>query len=116
MTRKLFSLLLVAAFGLGFLSGPHPCGASHAQRESAQASCHEAEASPAGQQVRADAQEEEEDGKGCGTFCRHACHMTAIAEAGAVAFAISPVSESIAEPSGSGLPLFGNPIDHIPLA
>ena len=115
MTRKLFALLLVAVFGLGLLSGPHPCGVSHAGRESAQASCHEVETSPAGQQVRADAQEDE-DGNGCGTFCQHACHMTAIAEAEPVAFVISPVSESIAEPSGSGLPLFGHPIDHIPLA
>jgi hypothetical protein len=115
MTRVLSALLLVAAFGLGLLAGPHPCGAPHAERESAQASCHEAETSPAGQQVRADAQQEE-DGSGCGTFCRHACHMTAIAEAAPVAFAISPVSESLAEPSGSGLPLFGHPIDHIPLA
>ena len=115
MTRKLFALLLVAVFGFGLLSGPHPCGMSHAERESAQASCHGAETSPAGQQVRADAQEDE-DGNGCGTFCQHACHMTAIAEAEPVAFAISPVSESIAESSGSGLPLFGHPIDHIPLA
>lgn len=115
MTRKLFALILAAAFGLGLLAGPHPCGASHPERESAQASCHEAEASPAGQQVRADAQQEE-DGNGCGNFCQHACHMSAIAEAAPVAFAISPVSESIAEPSGSGLPLFGHLIDHIPLA
>ena len=112
MTRKLFALLLVAVFGLGLLAGPHPCGAPHAERGSAQASCHEkAQPSPAGQQVRADVQED-----GCGTFCQHACHMTAIAEAQPVAFAISPAFESIAEPSGSGLPLFGHPIDHIPLA
>lgn len=114
MTRQLFALLLVAAFGLGLFSGVHPCGASHAERESAQASCHEAEPSPAGQQLRADAQEE--DGNGCGSFCRHACHMAALAEAEPVAFAIAPVSESLAEPSGSGLPLFAHPIDHIPLA
>lgn len=117
MTRLLAALLLVTAFGLSLVSGPHPCTASHAERESPHASCHEAETSAAGQQVRAGAQgEEDEGGNGCGTFCRHACHMTAIAEAGAVAFAISPVSESIAEPSGSGLRRFGHPIDHIPLA
>ena len=107
--RRLFSsLLLLVAFGFGFLMGPHPCGASHAERESAPASCHETQPSPSGAH--------EEDGNGCGAFCQHACHMAAIAEAEPVAFAISPVSEMTVEPSGSGLPLFAHPIDHIPLA
>lgn len=114
MTRLLSALLLLAAFGLGFLLGPHPCGASHAKRESAQASCHEAETSPNGPQVREVLQHGDDDC--CSTFCQHACHGTAIAEAGTAAFAISPVSEAAVETSGAGLPLFAHPIDHIPLA
>src|SRR5688572_19021970 len=70
MTRQLSTLLLLVAFGLGFLMGPHPCGATHAERESAPASCHETQPSPTGAQ--------EEDGNGCGAFCQHACHMAAI--------------------------------------
>ena len=114
MTRILSTLLLLATFGLGFLLGPHPCGVSHADPESARASCHEAETSPDGPQVR-EALQHGDDGC-CSTFCQHACHGTAIAEAEPVTFAISPVSETTAEPSGSGLPLFAHPIDHIPLA
>ena len=114
MTRLLSALLLLAAFGLGFLLGPHPCRASHAEQKSTQASCHEAETSPDGPQVREDLQHRDDDC--CSTFCQHACHGTAIFEAGPAAFAISPVSEASVEPSGSGLPLFAHPIDHIPLA
>ncbi len=114
MTRILSTLLLLAAFGLGFVLGPHPCGASHAEPESAQASCHEAETSPDGPQIREALQPGDDDC--CSTFCQHVCHGTAISEAEPVAFAISPVSETIAESSDSGLPLFAHPIDHIPLA
>ena len=116
MTRKLFSLVLLATFGLGLFLGPHPCGASHGERKSArqQMSCHAPAPAAAGEQVRAEAQEE--DGNGCGDFCRHACHMTAIAAPAPAAFAFSPVSGAAGEPSGSGLPLFAHPIDHIPLA
>jgi hypothetical protein len=114
MTRPLSALLLLAAFGLSLLLGPHPCGAWHAGRGSAKASCHESEPSPTGPQLSADTHEE--GGDGCSTFCQHACHMTAIAEARPVAFAISLLSEATVEPSGHGLPLFAHPIDHIPLA
>ena len=109
MARSLASLLLLVAFGLGFLLGPHPCAASHSEQkpESAPASCHETQPSPAAGQ--------EEDGGDCGQFCQHACHMAAIAEAEPLAFAIAPVALATAEPSGSGLPLFAHPIDHIPL-
>lgn len=41
--------------------------------------------------------------------------MTAVAEATPITFAIAPVSQAVAEVSGSGLPLFAHPIDHIPL-
>lgn len=114
MTRQLSALLLLAALGFSLLLGPHPCRASHAVRESAQASCHEAETSPDGPEIRESLQQDGDDC--CGTFCQHACQGTAIAAAGTAAFAISPVSEAIHEPSGSGLPLFAHPIDHIPLA
>ena len=112
MTRNLSALLLLAVFGLGLLLGPHPCGALHGKQESRQASCHESE--PSGKQVGHETQQDGDDC--CSIFCEHACHMTAIAEAGPVAFAISLVSEATVEPSGSGLPLFAHPIDHIPLA
>ena len=110
MARSFASLLLLVAFGLGFLMGPHPCAASHPrpEPESTPAPCHETQPSPATGQ--------EEHGDDCGQFCQHACHMAAISEAEPVAFAISPVSETTMEPSGSGLPLFAHPIDHIPLA
>lgn len=114
MTRLLSALLLVALFGTGLVSGPHPCGAAHVERESAPASCHEEDASPAGPQMRHGMQED--GGDCCGTVCRHACQGTAIAEGGPAAFAISPLSAATVEPCGSGLPLSGHPIDHIPLA
>jgi hypothetical protein len=115
MTRNLFAFVLLAAFGLGLFLGPHPCGASHGERKSAQPmSCHASAPSAEGEQVHAEAQGE--DGNGCGDFCQHACHMTAIAAPAPAAFAFSPVSEAIVEPSGSDLPLFAHPIDHVPLA
>jgi len=114
MTRNLSALLLLAAFGFGLLLGPHPCGAWHADRESAKTSCHESEPSPTGPQLSGDTHDD--GGNCCSTFCQHACHMTAIAAAEPVAFAISQVSEATVEPSGHGLPLFAHPIDHIPLA
>ncbi|HET9228827.1 MAG TPA: hypothetical protein VFR31_19260 [Thermoanaerobaculia bacterium] len=107
MKRSLSTVLLLAAFALGFLSGPHPCVASHEKKESARPSCHETQPAP-------DAPDE--DGSGCGDSCQHACHMTAIAEAEPVTFSMSPVAKATDEPSGSGLPLFAHPIDHIPLA
>lgn len=109
MARSVASLLLLA-FGLGLLMGPHPCAASHPrpEPESAPGSCHDTQPSPAAGQ--------EQHGEDCGDFCQHACHMTAIAEAEPVVFAFSPVSETFAEPPGSGRPLCGLPIDHIPLA
>ncbi|MFP5286618.1 MAG: hypothetical protein ACLGI9_12825 [Thermoanaerobaculia bacterium] len=114
MTRHLFALVLLAAFGLGLFAGPHPCSAGHGEAQSAQPSCHESAPSPAGPEIRADMQED--GGDCCGTFCPHACHVTATPAAGTMAFSISPVSETAGEPSGSGLPLFAHPIDHIPLA
>lgn len=118
MTRHLSALLLLAAFGLSFLLGPHPCGARHAERrangETAKASCHESEPSPTGPQLSGAGTREHGDDC-CSTFCQHACHMTAIAEAAPLAFAMSPVSEATVETSGHGLPFFALPIDHIPI-
>jgi hypothetical protein len=117
MTRQLSSLLLIAAFGLGFVLGPHPCRAWHAAPKSAHASCHEAGSSAADQQARTDAQEEqEESGDCCKTFCQHTCNMPAIAAAETAAFAFSPDFQPSFEPAGSTLPLFAHPIDHVPLA
>ncbi|HVG06558.1 MAG TPA: hypothetical protein VNM67_02565 [Thermoanaerobaculia bacterium] len=115
MTRHLSTLLLLAVFGLGLVLGPHPCSARHGrhgEQETVKASCHESE--PSGKQVRHETQQDADDC--CSTFCQHACHVTAIAEAGPVAFAFSPVSGATVEPSITGLPLFAHPIDHIPLA
>jgi hypothetical protein len=109
MTRRVFALLLLAAFGLGFALGPHPCRAWHQPPKSAPASCHKEEPS----QARTDAQEE--SGNCCKTFCQHSCHMPAIAAAATAAFAFSPGFQEALEPAGSRLPLFAHPIDHVPL-
>lgn len=116
MTRKLFTLLLLATFGFGLLGGPHPCMASHAERESRRSSCHEAADSSNDLEARMGASPSSEDTSCCDSFCRHACHMTAVAEGGRMAFAIAPVSAAVVEVPGSGLPLFAHPIDHVPLA
>jgi hypothetical protein len=113
--RSLVALLLLSLFGSGMLAGPHPCEASHGERESGQPSCHEAAESPQSPGVRADASPSEDERSCCDTLCRHACHRTAVAAATPIAFAIAPVSQAVAEVPGSGLPLFAHPIDHIPL-
>lgn len=115
MTRRFFTLLLLTVFGFGLLSGPHPCKPSHGEQENAQPSCHAAAHASNSPEVRADASPSDEDQSCCDTLCQHACHMTAVAEASPIPFAIAPVSLAVAEVSGSGLPLFAHPIDHIPL-
>lgn len=119
MTRRFFSLLLLAVFGFGLLAGPHPCQAARVEKpgeeKTAQPSCH-GTAAQASKALEAGATTPEDDDRGCcDTFCRHACHMTAVAAASPVAFAIAPVSLTVAEVSGAGPPLFAQPIDHIPL-
>lgn len=116
MTRKVFTLLLLATFGFGLLGGPHPCKASHAERESRPSSCHQAADSSNDLEVLMGASPSSEDSGCCDTFCRHACHMTAVAGGEPMAFAIAPVSETVVEVSVSALPLFAHPIDHVPLA
>jgi hypothetical protein len=115
MTRRFFTLLLLAVFGFGLLAGAHPCAASHEERESAPPSCHQA-APPADSPETGTGASPSDDGRdGCDTFCQHACHMTAVAEASPVTFAIAPVSLAVAEVFASGPSLFAQPIDHIPL-
>lgn len=110
--RTLLVLLLLAALGLGFAGGPHPCLAEQDQqrqeRESPPASCHEAPAS---------SQDPDDDGEGCcDTVCPHACHMPAAA-AGVrpTAFAVEPVSQVVVKGSGRALSPLAHPIDHVPL-
>lgn len=52
----------------------------------------------------------------CNTLCEHACHMTAVAAAAPVAFAIAPVAQTGTEADDPRRILFIHPIDHIPLA
>lgn len=114
MKRYISTLLLITALGIGLLLGPHPCGTWHVGQEGAKASsCHEETASHGGPQLSQS--QHEGGGDCCGTLCQHACHLSAITAAEPVAFTIAAVSEAATEPSGSGLPLFANPIDHIPL-
>jgi hypothetical protein len=118
--RALTALIVLAALAAGFLVGAHPCSAWQEQSEdrAASPSCH-AGMEAAGDGVSEQAgvpSHERGPSKGCGTSCRHACHMTAVAEAAPVAFAIAPVAQAVIEADGPGLPLFVPPIDHIPLA
>lgn len=114
--RHFQSLLLLTALSVGLFAGPHPCRAAHQQRESRH-SCHEAAEASHGTAAHKGTPSHKDDGKDCcNTFCHHACQMTAIADAAQVAFAVTPVSQTVAEVSGSDLPLFAHPIDHVPLA
>ena len=116
--RPLAALLLLAAFGLGLLAGAHPCGARPAGEEHHQrSSCHEGMAKGHGASVLPSAPPQDEGPSSCcDTFCQHACHMTAVAAALPVAFAIAPVARAVTEAYDPGLALFVHPIDHIPLA
>ena len=108
MTRKLLALFFLAAFGFGLVVGAHPCQAMAVELENGRSTCHETEG--------ASAPAPSGDESGCGASCQHACHMTAVTATGSMAFAITPVAQAVVEASGSGLPLFAHPIDHIPLA
>ena len=114
--RSLIALLLFSVFGFGLLAGPHPCKAPAPQEERAShGACHQSAGSPDGPEAHRGVPSQEDGQDCCDAVCRHACHMTAVAEALAVTFAIGPVSQTVAEVSGSGPPLFAHPIDHIPL-
>jgi len=114
MVRHFSALLLLSVLSLGLLAGPHPCKASHQERESAHSSCHEADSSSKVPEVQQDSPSQSDPC--CSTFCRHACQMTAVAEADQAIVDIAPVSQAVVDASDFGLPLFAHPIDHVPLA
>lgn len=117
--RILTALIVLAALGFGLLAGAHPCSAWQERNEAPAAapSCHGGmEAEPAEASTQAGVPSHEHDSsKGCGTSCQHACHMTAVAEAAPVAFAMAPVAQAVIEADGLGLARFVPPIDHVPL-
>ena len=126
MQKRAFTALIVlAALAFGLLGGAHPCSEWRERGEApaAASSCHAGQG-PArtvtddhGVSTHAGAPSHERDSsEGCGTSCHHACHMTAVATAAPVAFAIAPVAQAVVEADGPGLALFIPPIDHIPLA
>jgi hypothetical protein len=115
MLRHLLSLLLLAVLSLGLGSGPHPCKAAHPEPES-RGSCHEAAAASHGPAAHESAPSHGDGQDCCNTFCQHACHMSAIADAVQIAFAVTPVSQTIVEPAGSDPPRFAHPKHHVPLA
>lgn len=114
--RALTALIVLASLACGLLAGAHPCSAWQERTEAPAAapSCHAGMAADPGTSAGVPAHEHESS-KGCGTSCRHACHMTAVAEAAPVAFAMAPVAQAVIEAGGPGLALFVPPIDHIPL-
>lgn len=90
--------------------------AAHQKQESG-ASCHEAAGASDDAAAHKHAPSQGKEGQDCcNTFCQHACHTTAIAAAERLGFAVTPVSQAVVEPSGSELPLFAHPLDHVPLA
>ena len=117
--RALTALIVLAALAFGLLAGAHPCSAWQERNEAPAAapSCHGGmKAEPGASRQAGVPSHEHDSSKGCGTSCHHACHMTAVAEAAPVAFAIAPVAQAVIEAEGLGLALFVLPIDHIPLA
>jgi hypothetical protein len=117
--RALTALIVLAALGFGLLGGAHPCSAWQERSEAPAAapSCHAGMKAETGESEHAGVPSHERDSsEGCGTSCKHACHMTAVAEAAPVAFAMAPVAQAVLEADGPGLALFVPPIDHIPLA
>ncbi len=115
MKENALALILLTVFGFGLLTGPHPCSGRHEEEKGRHSSpCHGTEAEH-GTSVRAsDPAHERSDC--CGTFCQHACHMTAVAETATASSIIAPVAQAVAEAFDPGLPLFAHAIDHVPLA
>jgi hypothetical protein len=123
--RALTALIVLAALGFGLLAGAHPCSAwqERGKAPAAPSSCHagmkHAGVKGAHQGVSSHTgvpSHEHDSSKGCGTSCQHACHMTAVTETRAVAFAIAPVAQEVFEAPVSRLARFAHSIDHIPLA
>ena len=115
--RALTALIVLAALGFGLLAGAHPCSAWQERGEApaAATSCHDGHG-PAGTDTDGVPAHERDSSEGCGTSCKHACHMTAVAVTGVVAFAIAPLAQAVIEADSLGLALFVPPIDHIPLS
>lgn len=126
MQKRAFTALIVlAALGFGLLGGAHPCSEwrEGGEAPAAASSCHaghglaRTNTDDHGVFEQAGVPSHGRDSsEGCGTSCRHACHMTAVAETVPGAFAIAPVAQAVIEAGDPGLPLFVPPIDHIPLA
>jgi hypothetical protein len=115
--RTFVVLLLLAAFSLGFVAGPHPCTAEQGERESPSSSCHEASGSSEGPAVRGSVPPHDDGESCCDAVCPHACHMPAAA-AGVkpTAFVVEPVSQVVVQVSAPALSPLAHPIDHVPLA
>jgi hypothetical protein len=114
--RTFIALLLLAAFSLGFVAGPHLCQAEQGEPASPEASCHEA-ASSEGYAIRGSVPSHEDGASCCDTVCRHACHMPA-AGAGVrpASFTVELVSLVAVQGFDRVLPPLAHPIDHVPLA
>jgi uncharacterized membrane protein len=105
--RALTALIVFAALAFGLVAGAHPCSAWE-KAPASQAPCHGGRGT--------DTDGHRDSSKDCGLSCQHACHMTAVAESWAVAFAIAPVALAAVEAPGSELPRLVQPIEHVPLA
>lgn len=115
-TKTFLTLLLLAAFSLGFVAGPHPCAAEQRERESPSSSCHEASASSEGPALRGSVPSHEDGESCCDSVCPHACQMPAAAAGGRpAAFAVEPVSQVVVQGSDRMLSPLAHPIDHVPL-
>ncbi|HYO13860.1 MAG TPA: hypothetical protein VE685_11760 [Thermoanaerobaculia bacterium] len=115
--RTLITLLLLAAFSLGFVAGPHPCKTRHGEeQETRSPSCHEASGSLEGSAVRASVPSHEDGQSCCDAVCGHACHMSAAAGVRPTLLAVELVSQVVVQGSGRVPSPLAHPIDHVPLA
>lgn len=113
--RNLFTLLLLATFGVVLLAGPHPCMAFEEKQESPPPSCHQTAGPSNDLQVRSGAPSHSDGQDCCDPSCLHTCHAQALFGLKPRIFAMVPVSVAVAETPRGTLPQFAPPIDHIPL-
>ena len=121
MQKRALTAIVLAVLALG-LVGAHPCGAwpERGEAKAAAPSCHagmgmKTDGHPGVSEPAGVPSHERGSSKDCGASCKHACHMTAVAETRVVAFAIAPVAQAVFEAPVSRLSRFSPPIDHIPL-